>query len=109
MTKSAGLDKFETVMNMPGSFSKSSYNEKRLYSAFAESAKESIQNAAQEVPNIANPNAEMSDVVDIYICIDGSWRKKRAELIKWSYEKYISRKQNGVRCASTFQVLPFIF
>ena len=57
--------------------SKSSYNDinKKLYSAYAENAKESMQKAAQEVPNIANPNAEMSDVVDIYISWQKRWQK----------------------------------
>ena len=54
-------------MNMPVSFSKLSQNNtnKKLYSSYAESAKECIQNAAQEVPNIANHIPEMNDVADI--------------------------------------------
>ena len=62
-------------MNMPAPFSKLSQNNtnKKLYSSQAESAKECIQNAAHEVPNIANPIPEMNDAVDIYICIEGSW------------------------------------
>ena len=65
-------------MNMSGSLSKSSYNSinKKLNSAYTESAIESMQNAAQEVWNINNPNAKENDIVDSDICIDGSWQKR---------------------------------
>ena len=33
--------------------------------------------AAQEVWDIVNPNANTNDVVDSDICIDGSWHEKR--------------------------------
>ena len=75
-----GLQKFGTLMNMPGSFSKSPYNyiKKKLNSAYAGSAKESMENDTQEVWDIVNPNAATNDVVDsdTDICIDGSWQKK---------------------------------
>ena len=64
-------------MNMLGSFSKSSYDiNKKLNSAYTDSAKESMENAAQEVRDIVNPNADTNDVVDSDICIDGSWQKR---------------------------------
>ena len=58
--------------------SKSSYNDinKKLNSAYADSAKESMENAAQEVWDIVNPNADTNDIVDSDICIDGSWQKR---------------------------------
>ena len=43
---------------------------------YTESAIESMQNAAQEVRNINNPNAKENDIVDSDICIDGSWQKR---------------------------------
>ena len=72
-------DSFGTLMNMPGSLSKSSYNNinKKLNSAYTESAIESMQNAAQEVRNINNPNVKENDIVNSDICIDGSMAKKR--------------------------------
>ena len=65
-------------MNMPGSLSKSSYNDinKKLNSAYANNPKESMENAAQNVRDIVNPNADTNDVVDSDICIDGSWLKR---------------------------------
>ena len=35
-----------------------------------------MQNAAQEVRNINNPNAKENDIVDSDICIDGAWQKR---------------------------------
>ena len=35
-----------------------------------------MQNAAQEVRNINNPNGKENDIVDSDICIDGSWQKR---------------------------------
>ena len=35
-----------------------------------------MENAAQEVRDIVNPNADTNDVVDSDICIDGSWQKR---------------------------------
>ena len=35
-----------------------------------------MENAAQEVRDIVNPNADMSDIIDSDIGIDGSWQKK---------------------------------
>ena len=35
-----------------------------------------MENAAQEVWDIANINADTNDVVDGDICIDGSWQKR---------------------------------
>ena len=71
------LEKFGTLMNMPGSLSKSCNSiNKKLDSAYTESAIESMQNAAQEVQNINNPNAKENDIVDSDICIDGSWQKR---------------------------------
>ena len=65
-------------MNMSESLSKSSYNDinKKLNSAYADSAKESVENAVQEVWDIVNPNADTNDIVDSDICIDGSWQKR---------------------------------
>ena len=79
-----GLQKFGTLMNMPGSLSKSSYNDinKKLNSEYADSAKESMENAAQEVRDIVNPNADTNDVVDSDICIDGSWQKRGHNSLK---------------------------
>ena len=45
---------------------------KKLTSAYCESAKENMENAAHEVRYIVNPNADMNDAVVNYICIDGS-------------------------------------
>ena len=99
-------------MNMPGSLSKSSYNDinKKLNSAYADSAKESIENAVQEVRDILNPNAEANDVVDSDICIDGSWQKSGHNSLNGVVTGiHIQRKQNGVGCASIFQLLSFMF
>ena len=72
------LEKLGTLMNMSESLSKSSYNSinKKRNSAYTENAIESMQNAAQEVRNINNPNAKENDIVDSDICIDGSWQKR---------------------------------
>ena len=69
-----GLVKFGTFMNMPGSLSKPLYNDqnKRLHSAYAGSAKESVENAVQELRDITNPNADANKAVICYFF----WQEK---------------------------------
>ena len=71
-------------MNMPGSLSKSSYKNinKKLNSAYADSAKVSMKNAAQEIRDVVNPNADTNDVVDTDIFIDGFWQKRGLNSLK---------------------------
>ena len=65
-------------MIISGSLSKSSYDyiNKKLNSAYADDAKESMENAAPEVLDIISSNADINDVVDSDFCIDGSWQKR---------------------------------
>ena len=71
-------------MNMPGSLSKSPYKNinKKLNSAYADSAKVSMKNAAQEIGDVVNPNADTNDVVDTDIFIDVFWQKRRLNSLK---------------------------
>ena len=65
-------------MNMSGSLSKSSYSDinKKLNSAYADSAKREYGKCCEKVRDIVNPNADTNDVVYNDICIDNSWQKK---------------------------------
>ena len=80
-----------------------------VQSAYADSAKESMKNAVQEVWDIVNPNADTNDVVDSGICIDGSWQKRGHKSVN-RVVTGISRENNKVLDLQVFfQVLPFMF
>ena len=69
-----------------------------------------IKNAAQEVRDIVNPNADTNDVVDSDICIHVSWQKSGHNSLNGVVTGiHIQRKQKGVGCASILQVLSFMF
>ena len=70
-----GLEIFGTLVNVPGLLLKSLYNDinKKRISAYVDSAKESLANAAQQVRDIVNRNADMNGVVETDICINGYW------------------------------------
>ena len=70
-----GLEKFGTLVNVPGLLLKSLYNDinKKRISAYVDSAKESVANAAQQVRDIVNRNADMNGVVESDICVNGYW------------------------------------
>ena len=89
---------------MPGSLSKSSYNSinKKLNSVYTESAIESMQNAAQGVRNINNPNAKENYIVDSDIRIDGSWQKRGHNSLNGVVTGISRENKKGVGCADLF-------
>ena len=80
-----GINKFTTMMNMPPSLCKASFNDinNNLHEVYTEVSRESMAKAAKEVRVMVKPDAIDTDIIDCQIGIDGSWQKRGYSSFKW--------------------------